>query len=155
MKTRLIKSTIDLPLLLRLCVGHPGCRCTGPANRAGRRTSRDLRGTIGGRLQGTWETQNNSDRLRRSRDKELPVTTGIRGGRHGGGVNRRDTAGSEDAWIRGLAPCHWQYVWHFASRCFTFNVLKTSFTGWTIISGRNDRGCDGTRQRRARNRRGL
>ena len=38
--------------------------------------------------------------------RSFPSLTRIRGGRHRGGVERRDTAGSEDAWRRCLAPYH-------------------------------------------------
>ena len=52
------------------------------------------KGAQGGKLQGTWEMQITLTDPR-SRDKDLPVTYRIRGGRHGRGVERRDTAGPE------------------------------------------------------------
>src|SRR6059058_6524541 len=76
----------------RLCVTHHGCRNGVRAGHARRNTSRDV------------ADANNSNRLRRSRDKELPVTNRIRGGRHRSGVERGDTAGPEDPWRRCLAP---------------------------------------------------
>src|SRR6059058_2892129 len=64
-------------------------------------------GTQGGTLQGTWDMRITLTDCR-SRDKEFPVTNRIRGGRHGSGVERGDTAGPEDAWRRCLEPYHWQ-----------------------------------------------
>ena len=93
MKTKLVNS-IMAPLVVACALTHHGCRRGGRAGHARRKTSRDL------------GDADNSKRLRRSRDKELPDTNRIRGGRHGDRVERRDTAGSEDAGIRCLAPYH-------------------------------------------------
>src|SRR5947199_1165877 len=77
-----------------LCVSHHGRPNGGRAGHNRWNTSRDL---------GHADKFN---RLRRSRDKELPVTGRIHGGRHGGRIERGDTAGSEDAWRRYLEPYH-------------------------------------------------
>src|SRR5438128_8944393 len=120
MKTKLVKRILA-PLSGRLCVSPNGCHNGDQAGYGRRKTSRDL------------GDADNPNRLRRSRDKELPVTNRIRGGRHGGGVKRRDTAGSEDAWRRCLAHTT-DNSYAFRFKFFTFSPQNV-FTGWTIISG--------------------
>ena len=125
MKTKLVKS-IMAPYGLP-CLSHDGCRNGSRADdRAGdgrRKASRDL------------GHADNSDRLPRSRAEEFSVPGNIHGGTHGDGVERGDTAGSEDAWRRCLAPYPTGNNYAFSFKFFTFNS-ENVFTGWTVIAGK-------------------
>src|SRR5438128_10756453 len=91
MKTKLVKRILA-PLSGRLCVSPNGCHNGDQAGYGRRKTSRDL------------GDADNPNRLRRSRDKELPVTNRIRGGRHGVVVEQRYSGSVDEGERRRVAP---------------------------------------------------
>ena len=121
MKTKLVKS-IMVPLLF-------ACALTTLV--AAERPPRQ--GAQGGRLEGTWNMQITRNRLLWSRDKELPDTSSIHGGRHldrgSGGTAPALQTGGKGVWSHTT-----DNTYAFRFKDFSFNAQNV-FTGWSIISG--------------------
>ena len=93
MKTKLVKS-IMAPLLTACALVTMVA-----ATAAGQ-------GTVGGRLQGTWDMQITLTDCHGHVIRSFPSLVIFMAGHTIDGVERGDTAGSEDAWRRCLAPYH-------------------------------------------------
>ena len=133
MKTRLIKTTMSSVLfacaLATLIAVAPA---SGETTQGGR-TSRDLGGTEGGRLQGTWEMQitltDCSGHVIRSFPSLIEFVAG--------GTVVESNAGTPQA-LKTPGEGVWRHTtdnnYAFRFKFFTFNPQNV-FTGWTIIAG--------------------